>query len=148
MTVTKLYKKFSTSWPHEHPGLNFHLAFIAISQKQEQGQPMESAEEVSRQLTGTALPCPSWEMCLSNCPCFQSCLPEPQISCGAWDCYRTERWCFFKFTLPSHCPLQEVILWLYEQNLWLHAYHSRTWVAGPKQYVGNSGAPLISEINQ
>lgn len=48
MTVTKLYKKFSTSWPHEHPGLSFLLTFIAISQKQEQGQVVETAEELSR----------------------------------------------------------------------------------------------------
>lgn len=73
MTVTKLYKKFSTSWLHEHPGINFLLAFIAISQKQEQGQAVETAEELSRFWCAplhwdcSALPVLGlpWERCLS-----------------------------------------------------------------------------------
>lgn len=110
-------KKFSTSWPHEHPGRNFPLAFITISQKQEQGQLVDSVEEPSRlwcaplHWDSSALPVLGLlrEMCLSNCPCFQSFLQDPQISCDAWDCHRMETALLPKLTLSSHCPLRQCL---------------------------------------
>lgn len=121
-------KKFSTSWPHEHPGRNFPLAFITISQKQEQGQLVDSVEEPSRlwcaplHWDSSALPVLGllWEMCLSNCPCFQSFLQDPQISYDARDCHRMETALLPKLlpklpkllpklTLSSHCPLRRCL---------------------------------------
>lgn len=103
MTVTKLYKKISTSWPHEHPGLNCPLAFITVSQKQEQEQLVESAEEqcslwcapLHRDSSAFPILHLPWETCLSNCLCFQSCLQDAQTSCDAQDCHRMERQYFF-----------------------------------------------------